>query len=354
VCVPNSPPGEGPSTATRLACLITDGATNFSFEGTAEHIPATAASIELLDTADGTRLAHWPAPTTTTTLALLGELVVLGTTQTSSDTFTSYDALTGEQRWTHQVPVDENQFPDRTSRSIDASAAGDLFALRISSSELQLLTAEGEVARDALGGDDGTFWSWRVDRAGRYLLESSDAYPSTLLLSADFDPDKDHTLEGGLVNVTVDDRSDPSLVLTADAELHAWDADTGAERWTSTAITPVAPGAPTPPALIIRGRVYVLGQTGLTALDAQSGKTVWHVPPGNGQLPLELMTDAHHLAVAYEYATNSERPHLVTYTFDDGTEVGHVRYPDEIDHLVYQDGKLYGFDVQTTKVSLLE
>jgi outer membrane protein assembly factor BamB len=214
--------------------------------------------------------------------------------------------------------------------------------VQTSTGELQLLTADGDVVRDQLGGHDGGASVLRVDDAGRYLLERGGPELSVVVLSSDLDPGKDRTLQGGLVRPGLDDGSEPDLVLTADTTLHAWDADTGTQRWSSTEITPASSGIQPPAVLVIRGRVYVLSPAGLVALDAGTGKTLWHVAPDK-TVPLALMTDAHHVVVGYESPYGGGEPQLVAYTFGNGTEVARFPYPEGIDHIQNRDGTLVGY-----------
>ena len=106
-------------------------------------------------------------------------------------------------------------------------------------------------------------------------------------------------------------------------------------------------------ALVIRGRVYVLTSTGVVALDGRTGKTLWQVKPGKGQLAEALLTDAHHLLIGYERPSHDGDPLLVAYTFDHGTEVSHLPYPNGISHLAVWDGKVLGYNEDGTKIAVL-
>jgi len=202
-------------------CLATNGGTTVDNDGNAHEVAATEAFVEVLDAADGQPLAHWAAPLTAQTLALVDGDVILGATHEASDEFTSHDLLTGEQHWSHVVPIDANPFPDDASwRTLNASRAGDLISVRTSLGEVQLLGADGRVLRDKLGDEDGDSWGVQLDPSGRYILESwGQESISVVVLSSDLDPDKDRTLAGQLVRPGVDDGSEPNLMLTADSSL---------------------------------------------------------------------------------------------------------------------------------------
>jgi hypothetical protein len=149
------------------------------------------------------------------------------------------------------------------------------------------------------------------------------------------------------------DGSVPGLLLTADTALHAWDADTGAPRWSSTGLFDLVEGANRPSILVIRSRVYVLTSTGVLALDGRSGKPLWRVKPDKGQVATTLLTDAHHLFIGYERADKAGTAQLVAYPFDEGAPTRHTAYPDGIEHVVVRDGTLVGYDPDYTRFTLL-
>ena len=232
--------------------------------------------------------------------------------------------------WTYEVPLPAGQVQlDPNMRASYIGRFGDLLILRTSTGELQMLSPDGRVVRDRIGGDGNSSWGWEYGPGGRPILESWDtaAAPSVTLLAPDANPAADQRLKGSLVLPPVDDGSVPGLLLTAERSLHAWDVDTGAARWSSKdAPQDLQTGMPLT-ALVIRGRVYVLTSTGVVALDGRTGKTLWQVKPGKGQLAETLLTDAHHLLIGYERPSHDGDPLLVAYTFDHGTEVSHAALP---------------------------
>ena len=356
-CMPDVEPGEDVSTATRVVCLITDGGTKIlADDGTSVEVRATTTFVEVLDTADGMPLAQWPAPRAQT-YALNGEQIVLGVIEDAADVFTGRDLLAGDVRWTHEVPVTEPLLLENPMmRNVSASRAGDLVALRVSSGELQLLSGDGRVVRDGIGGDGSSSWGWSVDPAGRLLAVfwgDDAASASVTVVAPDGDPSADRILTGSLVQAEVDDGSVPDLVLTADSVLHAWDAKSGSELWASTEASDLPLGTAPLSVLVVRGRLYVLSEKGVAALDGRTGETLWRVDPGEGEVPTALLTDAHHLLIAYERSARDGGSLLVAYDFAEGAEVSHIPYPTGIDHLAVWDGQLIGYDQEGTTFALL-
>lgn len=355
LCLPDAAPDADVSRAPRVVCLVTDGGLETLRGGRSGKVPATVTFIEVLDTADGALLAQWSAPGAQT-FAMLDGQVVVGVAGPDADIVTSRDPLTGDVRWTHEVPLRGSQVgADLRSRTVSVSRAGDLLALRTSSGELGLLSPDGDVIRDGLGADGQSSWDWQVGPDGGLVLESrgADGNASVTLLAADAGPDADHTLPGSLTPVGVDDGSVPDVLLTADSTLHAWDATTGSERWSSNEASTVALGRGELSALVVRGRVYVLSPAGVAALDGRTGKTLWRVQPGKHQVPTTLFTDARHLLVGYESPAHSADPQIVAYDFAKGEEASRTAYPSGIDHLEVWDGKLLGYDADYTEFAVL-
>ncbi len=338
-CEPDVGPDADVSSATRVVCLVTDGGVKtLDTDGSAELVAATTAFVEVLDTATGTPLAHWPAPSAQT-FTLLGGQIVVGAAEQAADVFTSRAVLTGEIRWTHVVPIASGEVAaDLTWRQIDASRAGELVALRTSTGDVQLVSADGQVVRD-WSGDQGSSRGVEVDPTGRIILESWDAAGSetVTILTSDGHTSAVGTLQGALLSAQVDDGS-VRLLLTTDQALHAWDPDTGSQRWSSTEVSGGASSV-----LVVRGHLYVLGSGGVAALDGRTGATLWRMRPDRGLMPAMLLTDAHHLLVGYEPSAGDAEPLLVAYDFEGGTEVSRAPYPDGIDHLAIWGGKLIGY-----------
>ncbi|WP_456846394.1 outer membrane protein assembly factor BamB family protein [Cellulomonas sp. P5_C6] len=352
LCAPDVTPDADATDAPRVVCLITDGGTAvLDDQGRSTDVPATATFVEVLDTASGAPLARWPAPATTTFTLLDGQIIV-GTTQGTTDIVTSRDVLSGAVTWTHEVPL----AADPPRGGVSVSRFKDMLILQTSAGRIQLLSPDGHVIRDDIGADSNALWGWQPGPTGRLVLESWDegGTLSATLLAPDANPDADRTLTGGLAQPGVDDGSVPGLLLTADTALHAWDADTGAPRWTSPGLFDLVEGPTRPSILVIRSRVYVLTSTGVLALDGSTGEPLWRIKPDKGQVATTLLTDAHHLFVGYERADQAGNGQLVAYPFDDGAPAWHMAYPNGIDHVVARAGKLVGYDQGYTTFTLLD
>ncbi len=160
-------------------------------------------------------------------------------------------------------------------------------------------------------------------------------------------------MPGSLTPIEVDDGSVPGLLLTEDSTLYAWDGQSGSARWSSKQPSADAPGFGRSGAVIVRGKVYVLSQAGIAALDGRTGKTLWRVEPGKHLVPTTLFTDAHHLLVGYENPSHYGDPLVIAYDFARGTEVSRTAYPTGIEHLEVWDGTLLGYSSSHTEVAVL-
>ncbi len=186
LCLPDADPGADVSRAARVVCLITDGGLQTLRGGRSEKVAATETFIEVLDTNSGAQLGRWPAPGAQT-FALLDGQVVVGAAGPDADVVTGRDPLTGDVRWTHEVPLTGSHVgADPLGRIVSVSRAGDLLALRTSGGELHLLSTDGQLVRGALGAD-GMRWSWQVNPDGGLILQSQDGVGngSVTLLSAE-------------------------------------------------------------------------------------------------------------------------------------------------------------------------
>jgi putative pyrroloquinoline-quinone binding quinoprotein len=355
-CETDKDPGANPGTAERIVCLITDGGTRYSDDtgSLLQEVASTTTSVIVLDIADGAMLAQWAAPGVET-FALLPDQVVVGSTGDDADVFSGRDLLTGDALWTAEVAVPAEAAGDGQPRRIGAERVGDLVALTTSSHDLQLVSADGRVVRRELVDPDASSWGWEVDPSGdRLILASGDASGkySLHLFAPDRDPSADITVEGTPVSMPVDDGSVPGLLLTVDTAVHAWHAETGAERWTSTDPALSADDGQQPSAIVVRGDVYVISPTGLVALDGGTGKTLWLIPAEAGLVPQVILTDARHLLVGYTRLAHDGDSVVVAYDFSKGTEAFRARYPTGISFLTVWNSTLLGFDDDGTIASL--
>jgi len=332
VCESDQQPGTAPADADRVVCLVTDGgsivdpATSISVE-----VAPTRTEVVVLDTSDGAVLARWPA-TGAESLALLPGQVVLASTNDLDDVVTARELLTGGVRWTHDVPLPERlRGSGQLGTSMSLERVGDLVAVTSSSGQLQLVSAEGDVVRDAFGADHSTSWVARADPSDGDVTigtQGSDGVLSTVLVDPGRVPGTDRTVDGQPVRVRVDDGSLPGLLVTVDRSLHAWDAPTGAPRWTSADSR--SSQQVRMYTVVVRGRLYVLDDTGVIGLDGSTGETLWRLDAGRGLVARTLATDGRHLLVGYEPRASDGDPMLVAYDFATGDEVYRTPYPSGI------------------------
>ncbi|KQR17364.1 PQQ-binding-like beta-propeller repeat protein [Cellulomonas sp. Leaf334] len=350
-CVTDSAPSIDPVPATRVVCLVTDGA--FVVDPTSgtglERLPATTREVVVLSVADGSVLARWPVDAGEY-VAVLPDVVVLGSWSATDITLAGYDPLTGEQRWTRAEPLPRGfRLSDDDHLGISLFRVGDLLGYSGPERSLLLLSADGRPVRDLdgeLGGmvDAG----WLTDQDGRIILQSQSAdAPRTTFLAPDGDPAGDVTVDGRLVHTVLDDDSVPGLLLTAHRALCAWDERTGDALWANDEV--VSAGS----ALVMRGRVFVTTANGVVALDARTGALVWATETERRMAVSAIATDAHHLLVMLDPTTRDGEPVLVAYDPASGHEEFRAHYPDGISMVGPARRTLVGMDETTNEYVVL-
>ncbi|WP_421733082.1 PQQ-binding-like beta-propeller repeat protein [Cellulomonas sp.] len=330
-CVTDEPSGTGAGDADHVVCLVTDSGYVMSTTGqSGGALPTTTTDIVVLDTVDGSVLARWPSDGGTSIAALPEGVVVVGLVGDASDeplAVTAYDILTGERRWTHEEPWTPGP------AGIGVFRAGDLLAFSAQDGKLTFLSPDGDVVRDGVRlfmqgrALSPLSWGWRTDpRNGALVLigQAPDGTPRSTFLAANGDPAADVVVRGEVVELGVDDGSVSGLLLSRDtSSLYAYDARTGARRWTADLRS-------TTTALVLRGRVYATTAREVVALDGRSGRVLWRSDELVGLTPSALLTDGAHILAAAERTGSSSVAALIAFDPADGTEVFRAPYPDGV------------------------
>ncbi|MBO3103911.1 outer membrane protein assembly factor BamB family protein [Cellulomonas fengjieae] len=348
-CTPDRLPGRTASVARRVVCLVTDGATIRDEAGRTTTVPATARRVVVLSVVDGSIQAQWPVESGHRMALLPGEVVVVGEMTADASTTTAYDLLTGEKRWTYRHPLPPASAAEDNPFGTGLFRAGDLVAIVTPPSSLLLLSAQGKAVREVDLDLEGS-GSWMTDptTGGLILQKRSTARVSqSILIAPDGDPAKDITLDGAVVWPLVDDGSVPGLRLSSDAALHGWDSTGGSELWSHD-----APDADR--ALILRGRVYVTSGNAVQAIDGATGAALWSTEAEDWLNPSMLMTDGHHILVAFEALSSTAESVLVAYEPLGGREAFRVHYPEGVTALIPVERHLVGLDEAAVEYVLLD
>lgn len=351
-CLGDAAPSAEPGAATRVVCLVSDGA--FVVEATGgggiDRVPATTREVVVLSAADGRTLARWPVTAGEHVAVLPDDVVAVASWTATETTVTGYDVLTGEQRWTRVDPVPAAlRITDDDHVGVGLIRVGDLLGYSPPGRSLMLLSPDGRPVRDLddeLAGmiDAG----WMTDQQGRIILQSQDAMsPRTTFLAPDGNPADDVTVDGRLVHTVLDDDSVPGLLLTSDPDVRAWDERTGAARWTSDEVVSAHS------ALVMRGRVFVTTARGVVALDARTGATIWSAETARRMAVSSIATDAHHLLVMLDPTTPDDEPVLVAYDPVTGDEKFRAHYPEGVTTVGPARRTLVGLDETTNEYVVL-
>lgn len=307
----------------RVVCVVTDGARVMDGTGRIDELPATTRELVVLDTADGSVVSRTPIERGTALAVLPGDVAVVGALTDELVEITAYDTRTGRERWTHEQPWRPG------GGDLDVFRANDLVAFSAPDHRLTLLSSDGAVVRSGIEldylGDPGLGLrlGWQLDpRDGTLVVtgQGSDGLARSTFLAADGDPDLDVTVTGQPVPVGVDDGSVPRMLLTGDNAVHAWDAQTGALRWSADVRS-------TTSALVLRGRVILTTDRGVVAIDGRSGRVLWRSDELVGLTPSALLTDGAHVLVATERTGVGAAPALLAYDPADGAEAFRAPYP---------------------------
>ncbi|UZN03431.1 PQQ-binding-like beta-propeller repeat protein [Cellulomonas sp. S1-8] len=286
-------------------------------------LPASAARLVLLDTADGSVVADLADalgdPASGTSFTVAGDLVVVGTH--GDDGVTEVRAVTSEGTlaWQRDVPAVDSQ-------GAYVSTVGDLVALA-TETELRLFDAAGRTVRTVpLHGRRASGGSGEEV----YLLPYPDGYERGAGGSAVersttttvVRPEGDVDVEGDVLFSTVDDGSVPGLVLTTvGGRLTGWGVD-GGRLWSADAV-------PEEGVLVLDGRVHVDTGTEVLTLDARTGAELWRSDATN-QHPV---TDGRHLLALAAVASRGEQSEIVALDPADGSEMWRGPLPDGTDQV---------------------
>lgn len=344
-CRPDDEPGEQPGPGTRIVCLVTDGGLIIDDGGGIARVPSTLRRVVVLSAADGSVVAQWPVDRGDS-MALLPGVVVLGSGSAHDSTVTAHSLLTGEERWTRVDRTTEGLgYSDGDLVNVSVFRTGDLVAYSPPSRSLLLLSADGTVVRSLADESRGDGWGWSTDpRRGTLVLHNQDDTGTrSTFLAPDGDPAADVTVDGQPVELSVDDGSVPGLLLTADDEVHAWDAGTGTPRWSHEASAVTG-------ALVVRGRVYVASSLGVVALDGRTGRTLWATAAEDGPVVGPPLTDGRHVIVP---VANAE-PVLVAYDPVSGREEFRAGYPAGVGEVGAAGRRLVGHDATTGDFVVLD
>lgn len=267
----------------RVACYVTDGVSvQTGGELVLQLRAATAGRVVVLD-AQGTRLVDRRAPLASA-FAATGSLLVLGSSARNQHrAVDGQDLVTGAPRWTWQTATASGDVVGLGQHlTFQLFPLGSGVGVALPGGEVAVLAADGSVAHPMVDG----VWSWSTDGSTAVLGIGGTA---TRLVHPG---SPDVVLRGTPVRTAVDDGSLPGLVLTAQgAVLRASDAGTGAARWQASI-------APQSLAVVLRGRVAILGSGALVVLDGRSGVTVAATPPATGATLTAPVSDGHHVLVA--------------------------------------------------------
>lgn len=341
MCQPNGKRLGDVSDATRVACLVTDGAFVVDDTGIATRRAATTTRLVVLDVADGSVVSDWPVdPAESLTLA--PGLIVTAALTDGGAVVRAYNAGTGARRWTYELPQNPVNVSSDAWQGVSVSLVGRWIALQSPENRVAILSADGRLVRD-LVPPTGGYYGWAVDQSTGRLMFSTDGGPTATvtLMAEDADPTKDRELSGALVSIGVDDGSLPGLALTVDTQLHAWDAATGAARWSTSGSKPLFVDQ----AMVMRGRVFVTAGNTVSAFDGRTGKVLWTVETKPGLYVTGFFTDGRNILVPLNGSDDGTQAVLAAYDASSGRLAFEASYPDGVDQVSPgANHRLVGFD----------
>lgn len=299
--------GGGPA---RVACYVTDGVSvQTGGELVLQLRPAKHGRIIVLD-ASGTAVVDRQTPLASA-FAATGSLLVLGSSGANQHRVVeAEDLATGARRWSWQTPTATgDQVGLGQHLTFQLFALGSAVGVALPGGQVVVLGADGSVVHDAIS----RVYSWSP--TGSTVVLGLSGVTTRLVRPGS----PDVSLSGAPVRTAADDGSVPGLVLTSDGErLHAWDARTGATRWQARI-------APQSRAVVLHGRVALLGGGALVVLDGRSGVTLAAVPPTAGATLAGPLSDGRHLLLA-ELGANDGSATITAYS-SGGDRVWSTRLP---------------------------
>lgn len=288
---PQPVPRGAPPAPAQVACVTTDQVAAFSDGQLYVTRPAQHGHLLVLDAATGRRVVDRPT-SPTPAFAVLPGLVVLAEAGTDARTHViAEDLVTGEVRWRYRSDV-----PSVVATGepfLRLFAVGRQVVLIDGSGTATVLTSTGAARRPATP----PLLGWSVDTTGAVWLRTGtagagDPDPTTVVVRPRGD---DVVLPGRGAAPLVDDGSLPGLAVTsARGGTTAVDLSTGARRWVSSM------RAELPGSLVLGGRVVVVTDRGVAALDGRDGSTDWFARADAGGVVTALASDGRRVLVVEE------------------------------------------------------
>jgi hypothetical protein len=206
------------------------------------------------------------------------------------------------------------------------------------------------VLREALPVDSGYGGGFSTDPVTGLIslvTYADDGTELTTLLAPDAVPAADVVLDGTLLNVAVDDRSLPELVLTYQSRTYGWDRTTGEQLWEAEV-------QPNYGALMIRGRAYLTTSTEVVALDGRTGEVVWRTPlPELGEG--SLATDGRDLLLlSPKLGLGDDTGGVTFFDLGSGDVIRSLLYPEGVSDIQEMSGVLAAWSDGTEQVMIVE
>ena len=264
-----------------LLCLVLAGYSTPGGGASSASPEAGNARIVVVDPSTGTVTAERPA-TPSSVLAVDGDVAYVASVASDGHgVLTATDPSTGEVRWTFTTPEALQVTAGQPAR-VRLSARDGHVLIGAEQGAAWLLSSSGSAER-AFTGVAGA--ALIAPRAGVLAVQTWSGASSPLLrvLTGNGGSTAGRAIRGDVLTPTVDDGSAPGLVFTGGAQLTAWDAATGEQRWS------VPMPSTTGNLVLLDSRLYQSTPIGLRALDATSGALLWQkrvlIPTGSSRLP---------------------------------------------------------------------
>ena len=329
-CGLDRPTGTASDSPTLLCLVLAGYATPGGSASSASPEPSSAR-IVVVDPATGAVTAE-RAAAPSSVLAVDAEVAYVA--EVTADGFglvTATDPRTGASRWTFRTPQPLQVTPGQPLH-VRLSAADGRVLMGSKQGPAWLLSSDGSVEREIT---DVAGAALVAPRAGVLALQtwSGSSSPHLNVLASDSGSTAGPTIQGDVVTPTIDDGSAPGLIFTGGSHLTAWDATSGAERW-SVSVSSAARNL-----VLLDGRLYQSTEIGLRALDATSGALLWQkrvlIPAGSSHLPT-VVSDGR---AVFLLETASTR-RLVAFDPTDGSRMWASMLPEDTTDLAVLGGRI--------------
>ncbi|WP_136517981.1 outer membrane protein assembly factor BamB family protein [Cellulomonas telluris] len=325
----------------RLLCLVTD-AWQRDAGLLPQEVPPTTSRLLVVRTSDGAVVADHvvdAAPgAPATSVALLDDVAVLGHPVDAGLVVRGVDPASGAELWRHGAR------PGGGVRAVLPRhvTAVDGAVVVPGPDGLDLLDAHGGLLRHVpVPAGAATEWARRADGVLQVGVRDGGSWRLV-------GRERDVLLPGPPVHVPVDDGRAGTVVLAAsDRGLHVVDTSTGRQRWSVAAQDVHA-------ALVLRGRVHVVGEEGVTTYDARTGASLWawdYGPEETGAGP--VLTDGQDLLVPVGDAESGEARLLRRLAPSDGRTGAPLRLPPDLTSVAHTGGLLVGWALSSDEVAAL-